>query len=366
MSAPVRLGFVGLGSVSEKYLRLADQLRNDGVAELVIGCDVRTGNKAATDKYRFRHFTTNYREVFDHPEVDLIVILTPMQTHGSMAKAALQTGKHVLVEKPMAIHLDEAAELLELQKSSQGLLMVAPHIVLSETYKTMWQRIKGGEIGSIHLARGFYGWAGPWWGQWFYQTGGGPMFDLGVYNLTSLTGLIGSVKRVMAMTGIAIPERVVEDESIRVLSEDNAQILMDFGNSCFGVVTTGFTIQKYRTPALELYGTKGTIQMLGDDWKPNGYELWQNNIGAWHVYEETDPMWRWYDGLRHMVECIRNGTRPYNTPEHAYHVTEVMLAALESGRTGRAVDIKSTFPELRYGVENKDATAAHLMHDRTS
>jgi predicted dehydrogenase len=365
MSRPVRIGYIGLGSVAEKYVRLGDQLCYEGKAEHVIGADVRDSARWIADKYHVGQFTNNYQEVLEHPDVDLIAILTPMQTHGPLAKEALAAGKHVLVEKPMAIHLDEAAELLELQRSSAGMLMVAPHVVLSQTYRAMWKRVKAGEIGKVHLARAFYGWSGPNWGKWFYQTGGGPMFDLGVYNITSLTGFIGPVKRVMAMTGVAIPERVVENELIQVKSEDNAQIMLDFGDNCFGIVTTGFTIQQYRCPAVELYGSLGTIQMLGDDWDPEGYELWRNEVGAWQVFGETDPAWPWYDGLRHMVESIQNGTKPLNTPEQAYHVTEVMLAALESGKTGRAIDIKSTFPEIRYEGTAGAVVPAHLLHDPT-
>ena len=103
----------------------------------------------------------------------------------------------------------------------------------------MWQRIKRGDIGQVLLARANYGHAGPSWGPWFYQHGGGALFDLGVYNVTSLTGFIGPVKRVTAMTGVAIPERVVDGQMIEVEAEDNAHVLLDFGNSVFAVVSTG-------------------------------------------------------------------------------------------------------------------------------
>jgi len=56
---------------------------------------------------------------------------------------------------------------------------------------------------------------------------------------------------------------------------------MEFANGALGVVTTGFTMQQYRTPAFEVYGTAGVVQMLGDDWDPDGYELWKNDQGAW-------------------------------------------------------------------------------------
>ena len=109
------------------------------------------------------------------------------------------------------------------------------------------------------------------------------------------------------MSGIAIPERVVDGELIQVVAHDNAHLLLDFGDARYAVVTTGFTIQRYRCPGIELYGSDGTIQMIGEDWAPRGYELWQNKVGCWQVYEDG-AYWPWTDGIRHMVECIEQGT----------------------------------------------------------
>ena len=63
-------------------------------------------------------------------------------------------------------------------------------------------------------------------------------------------------------------------------------------------------MQRYRSPCIELYGTDGVLQMLGDDWAPEGYELWRNDAAAWELHPESDPAWPWTDGLRHLVECI--------------------------------------------------------------
>jgi predicted dehydrogenase len=269
----------------------------------------------------------------------------------------------VLVEKPMASTLEEAAELLELAKRSPGYLVCAPFVVLSATYRTIWNRVHRGDIGKVSLARARYGWSGPDWAAWFYRPGGGCVFDLGVYSIASLTGLLGPARRVMAMTGTAQPERLVNGELIRVEVEDNAQVLLDFGNSAFAVVSTGFTMQKYRSPALELYGAKGTIQMLGDDWAPEGYEIWLNEVGAWQYFYETDPHWMWTDGLRHLVECIQRTTVPVLNAEHSFHTLEIMLAAHASGREGQAKEIKSGFTLPDLADDRGRREAAHRVHD---
>src|SRR5688572_16296839 len=296
---PIRIGIIGCGSVMRRcYMVLIQKLQKSQPIEVTIACDVvEARREMVQQELSIPNFTTDYRQVIDSSEVDVVLITTSMNEHGPFAKAALEAGKHVLVEKPMATTLAEAAELVELAKHSPGYLVCAPHILLSPTYRTMWQRIRRGDIGKVLNARANYGHAGPTWGPWFYQKGGGALFDLGVYNVTSLTGFIGPVKRVMAMTGVAIPERVVDGKLMKVEAEDNAHVLMDFGESVFAVVTTGFTMQQYRCPAIELYGSTGTLQMLGDDWDPEGYELWQNEAHSWKLFEETDPDWPWTDGL---------------------------------------------------------------------
>jgi predicted dehydrogenase len=360
---PIRLGIIGCGSVLDAYLPQCRKLRQRGLAELVLAAG-RAAQKDRALALGAPSFTTNADDVLKSSEVDLVLILTSMNEHARLASAALEAGKHVLVEKPLATSMADAASLVAAANRSRGCLVCAPFTILSPTFQTIARRIRHGDIGKPCSARARYGWAGPSWTEWFYKPGGGCLFDLGVYCLTSLTGLLGPAKRVTAMTGVAIPEREISGRKIRVEAEDNAQVLLDFGDACFGAVTSGFTMQQYRTPALEVYGTTGTIQMLGDDWDPEGYELFQNNAGCWQVFKETDPDWPWADGLRHLVECIHENRRPLVTPEHAAHVLEIMLKAQQSSREGRALSIESTFTPADF-TEPVTQEAAHLMHDRS-
>jgi predicted dehydrogenase len=360
---PVKIGIVGCGDVLSAYMAIGEKLRCRGTIEVVAACAATEKKRDFVRKeYGISKFTTDYRELVQDDQVDLVLVLTSSQTHGAIVRAALEGGKHVLVEKPMAVTLEEAAQIVELARHSPGYLLCAPFVLLSPTYQTIWQRVHQGDIGKVLSARARYGWAGPWWADWFYRAGGGAIFDFGVYNITSLTGLLGPAKRVMAMTGATIPERELHGGRVRVEAEDNAQIMIDFGESVFAVVTTGFTIQRYRCPAIELYGSQGTLQLLGDDWAPQGYELWQNRVNAWQVFYETDLFWQWTDGLRHMVECIQRQTPPICTPEHAFHVLEIMIKAQESGREGQAKLIESSFTLPTFAAK-AEAEAAHLVHD---
>jgi predicted dehydrogenase len=362
---PIRIGIVGCGDVLRAYQTPLETLRGRGLVEIVAAC-ARNAEKRrpVLEELRVPRFVTDYRELVRSVEVDLVLVLTSMREHGPIARAALEAGKHVLVEKPMAVTLDEAVGLVELARQSPGHLVCAPFVQLSPTYQTIAHRIQRGDIGPVFSARARYGWSGPWWSPWFYQQGGGALFDLGVYSITTLTGLLGPARRVMAMTGVAIPEREVEGEPVKVEAEDNVQLLLDFGDARFAVVTTGFTLQQYRCPALELYGSAGTLQMLGDDWAPDGYELWQNKVGAWQLYPETDRAWHWTDGIGHLVDCLHRNRRPLVAPEHAFHVLEIMIRAQESGRDGQARSLTSTFTPPTF-AETPAAEPRHRVHDPT-
>jgi predicted dehydrogenase len=364
VSGPVRIGVVGCGSVMQRaYMPQIERLRARGLAEVVAACDVADARLAEVRRgFGVERLTTDYREVVEAADVDLVLVLTSMPSHGPIARAALEAGKHVLVEKPMAVTLEEADQIVALAARSPGYLLCAPHVILSPTFRAIGQHLRNGDVGRVLTARARYGWSGPDWGAWFYQPGGGPLFDLGVYNVTTLTGWLGPARRVTAMAGTAIPERTVDGRPTRVEVEDNVQLLLDFGGATFAVVTTGFTMQRYRSPAIELYGSEGTIQMLGDDWAPQGYELWRNDRGHWEVHEETSRQWSWTDGLRHLVECIDARTRPAIRPEHARHVLEIMLRALESARDGRARELTSTFAPVSF-ADPAETVAAHRAHD---
>jgi predicted dehydrogenase len=365
LSEQLRIGVVGCGRMGGFHIRNYAQL---DCAQLVAVADPsEESRRRALGDTRVAEYD-NWHEMieFGAEGLDAVSIACPSEYHAEVALEALAAGLHVLVEKPIATTLAAAEQVLAVAASAPGHLICAPHILLSPTYRAMHRRVAAGEIGGLLTARARYGWAGPDWGRWFYEPGGGALFDLGVYNVTSLCGFFGPARRVTAMTGVAIPERVVNGEPIRVEAEDNAHVLLDFGDARFAVVSTGFTMQRYRSPAIELYGTHGVVQLLGDDWAPEGYELWRNDTGAWQLYPEIDPAWPWTDGLRHLIGCIETGAEPVTRPEHAFHALEIMLAAQVAGRDGRARTIASDFPAPALERLGAPDGGAQRVHDPRS
>jgi len=362
------LGVLGCGSVfAGPYRGMIERLRADARVHVHAVYDVDdVKRRGAAAHYGVDPELRGPDDVVTAEGVDVVLVLTSMNEHGALTKAALEAGKHVLVEKPMATSLVEAAELLEVARAAPGRLVCAPHVLLSPTFRAVHGAVRGGCVGPLLTARARYGWAGPWWGEWFYEPGGGSLFDLGVYNVTTLCALFGPARRVTAMVGTAIPEREVNGRRIQVAADDNAHVLLDFGDARFAVVTTGFTMQRYRSPAVELYGAEGTIQLLGDDWAPEGWELWRNDESTWRVYPEADPHWQWTEGLRHLVDCIESGRPAVTRPEHAYHALEIVLAAQAAGGDGVARTIESDFPDPVYDPSFAERDAARLAHDRRS
>lgn len=362
------IGVIGCGSVFRgPYGGMIDRLQSHGRVHVSAVYDIDQGRRHdAAARYAVDPDLASPDAVISNPDVEIVLVLTSMLEHASLTRTALEAGKHVLVEKPLATVLEEAEDLVELARHSPGLLVCAPHILLSPTFRALHTCVRDGQVGRLLSARARYGWAGPWWGEWFYRAGGGSLFDLGVYNVTSLCALFGPARRVTAMVGTAIPERDVNGKKLSVEADDNAHVLLDFGDARYAVVTTGFTMQRYRSPAIELYGSEGTAQLLGDDWAPEGWELWRNDEGYWRAMPESDPHWQWTDGLRHLVDCIEDGREPLIRPEHAVHALEVMLAAQAAGRDGVARALRTPFPEPIYDQGLLDAEEAHRSHDRRS
>jgi predicted dehydrogenase len=356
-SAPVRLGVIGCGSVL--FGPYAPEIRDlvaAGSLRFVVACDVRPEVEAAVrSTFAPERFTLDPEAVLLAPDVDAVMVLTPPARHAELATAALMAGKHVLVEKPLALDLAAGRRMLTAAREADRRLVCAPFVTLSATHRRIAGLVAEGVIGRILAVRAVAGTSGPSWGRWFYEPpGGGPLYDLGVYSLTAIVSLVGPVCRVAAVAATAIPERVVDGEPMRPTIPDSYQVALDFGDGRLGVLTTGFTMPEVRTPAFELFGSDGTIQMHGADWGPAGFDLWRNDVGAWELVPETDPGWNYAAGLRHLVEHLVAGVPFAVAPELALHVLDVMLSAAAASRDGVSREVRTTIASSALAADVED------------
>src|SRR6185436_16853360 len=146
MNASVRLGIIGCGNVLDAYLPQCEKLRARRLAEAIIACG-REPQRERALSLGVPRFTTKKKDVLQSPDVDVVLVLTSMPEHARLATAALNAGKHVLVEKPLATNLDDARQLLALAKQKGRHLVCAPFTILSHTFQTMRARIARGDIG---------------------------------------------------------------------------------------------------------------------------------------------------------------------------------------------------------------------------
>jgi predicted dehydrogenase len=336
-----RAAIAGCGSVSSEYL--AD-LRDNPDVQVVALCDILP-ERARTRAAEFgipAHFGS-VDEMLVGADFSLLVNTTSMPAHGAVNRAGLQAGKDVWSEKPFAATLEEARDLMRLADERGARLYAAPTTVTSPAFRCMAETLHSGRIGPVYAARAWYGHGGPGWGPWFYQKGGGAMFDLAVYNITTLTGLLGPARAVTALMGSAIPTREVEGVTVQVEADDNVALLMDHGGCVFSCVQSGFVYGPYAQElSVEIVGVGGSVSLLGWDWLPRGVAL-RPSDGPRELLTQGTEGYSWRQGVSHLAACRAAGVEPAMTLEHAYHVLEVMLAARESSDSGRRMAVSSTF-----------------------
>ncbi len=346
----IRVGVIGCGSVSGRYL---PNLTASPHVELVSTCDripERAVKRAA--EFKVPNHYPSIQEMIAGAPFDLLVNLTDMQEHEHLNRTALRAGKHVWSEKPMANSASAAAKLLELARKENLRFWGAPTVVTSPQFAFMAKTLNSGSLGPVSAAHASYGHLGPDWSAFFYERGGGSMPDLGVYNYTTLTGLLGPAKEVAAMTSIVTPTRKVHNKGeIRVEAEDNAHVMIRHSNGAISHTECGFnfftatehdhTDQDHHT--ISIIGRDGSMHLCGYDWAPHAVDLATKTKSELtkHAVGAQGYVWEW--GASLAAECLATGKDLLITPEHAIHIVEVMEASRESQRTGRRVDIKTTF-----------------------
>jgi predicted dehydrogenase len=287
-----------------------------------------------------------------------MVNLTDMQEHEHLNRRAVEAGRHVWGEKPLANSLDAGQRLLQAARTKGVRVWAAPAMVVSPQFAFMAKTVAAGKLGKLAAAHAEYGHSGPDWSAFFYEKGGGSLPDLAVYNLTTLTGVLGPARSVTAMTSVVTPTRRIRGKGvIGVVAEDNAMVLMDHGDGLISHVQSGFNYfnphghdgSKEHRHTVSVYGTTGFLGLVGYDWDPHGVDLATKDEPAPKRYATDKGDFVWQMGASLAAECLATGKDLLITPEHALHVLEIIQATRESQQTGRRVPLRSKFkgPVLR-------------------
>jgi predicted dehydrogenase len=346
----IRIGLIGCGSVSGMYL---PHLSKCPYVELVSTCDIipeRAERRAR--EFKVKHHYPHIDKMLAGEPFDLLVNTTDMQEHEHLNRQVIEAGKHVWSEKPIGNTLAAGQAILASAKKKGIRIWGAPIVVQSPQFAFMAKTLAAGALGRVASAHAHYGHTGPTWSSFFYEVGGGSLPDLGVYNLTSLTGLLGPARAVTAMTSIVTPTREIDNKgTIKVTEEDNAMVLIDHGNGVLSHVQSGFNYfnphghegSKETRHTISIVGSRGSLGLIGYDWEPLGVDLATEDKpeNQRHSTDRSDYVWQ--QGASLVAECLVTGKEPLFTPEHALHVLEIIVAARDSQRTGRRIDMQSTF-----------------------
>jgi predicted dehydrogenase len=360
---PLGIGVVGTGAIGQRgalmHLTLPDV--QDRVRVVAV-CDPVEGRaEAAARKYGVPVFYRTYAELLADPEVDAVTMCSPISLHYEQGLAAIEAGKHIHFNKTMVTTVAEADHIIALA-AQKGVCVVAspgmmlhPHnqrirrLVLEGALGQLGWAVAGtAGVGTYHMNEEFRTGADiltdvdPTW--YFLKPGGGPQYDVTVYCLHTLTGILGPARRVTALSGISVSERDYHGKPIACTADDHTQLLIDFGGSVFafvyaapaGTITQGFQPN--------IYGAKGAI--VGTRFGESDLKLEEDHephvTGAHTTMLESHV----FEDMMQLVDRVREGAGTIASPEHARHVIDIIEAGYRAAETGRTQELCTSFEPL--------------------
>jgi predicted dehydrogenase len=403
----VKVGIVGCGVVATAYY--LPYLMNMENVTLVAVCDLEPKRTQACAKlFGAKEQYQDYFEMLEKADIEAVFILTAPGTHKKFAIAAAEAGKHILLQKPMAITLADATEIVAAVRKANVKALIEPsdHTALHPHYRTLRGLIKEGVLGlpywfmyagtagehySAMLGGNPYGNA-----AFFSKDSGGMLFDF-PYAPTQIASLLGSCKSVMGMANVAVPQRMIvpdggyteflheakdpqnvnywdevmdapRTERIEMASEDNVFSLYDMVEGWTGVFHVGRPFHPMpkgiNEGGLKIFGSEGNLIMdmngkLASIISTRKDLLPQTDEQGWYTLEplgDTSKA-RWpkpipggfnyyHASSEHFAQCILADLEPLINVDFGLHITEMMWGALESSRTGKRYEMTTRLPEV--------------------
>jgi len=346
-----KIGFVGCGNISSIYFENINNMFKE--IEIAGICDL-VSEKAteAAEKYNIKKIYKDMHELFADPEVDIVLNITRPYEHFEVSKAALMAGKHVYSEKPLAPCLEEGIELVKLAKEKNLFLGGAPDTFLGAGIQTCRKIIDSGLIGDVFGASAFMVCHGheSWHPDpaFYYQYGGGPMFDMGPYYLSALVNLVGPVKTVTGMTKASLPQRTITSEplngtivDVKVPTYINGT--MEFHNGAVGTIFTTFDVWSAQVPIIEIYGSEGTLAVPDPNTFDGPIKIYRPEKGEFLEFPNTFGYAENSRalGLADMAKAIETGRSARASSDLTFHVLEIMSSFHKASDTKSFVDLKS-------------------------
>ena len=347
METKTNIAIVGCGNISDTYFKNCPAFGLN-----VVACTDMDMSRAEAKAELFGITAQSLDEVLADSSIELIINLTPPITHAEVSRAALNAGKHIYSEKPLATDRTDGGQLLELAESKGLRIGCAPDTFLGGGLQTCRRLLDEGVIGEPVAAVAFV--AGRGMEMWhpnpgfFYQPGAGPMFDIGPYYLTALVNMLGPVRRVTGSARISFPERLITSQplagtKIKVNTPTHVTGVLDFVSGPVATVIASFDVWASSLPRIEIYGSEGSLSIPD----PNTFggpvrvklaqdEEWRD-VPLTHGHtEESRGL-----GVRDMAEALAENRPHRANGEMAFHVLDLMQSFEEASISGKHIEIQS-------------------------
>jgi predicted dehydrogenase len=347
MKAPARVGIVGCGVISRAYVANAPAF---DTFEIVACADLeRTRCDALAAEHALEALSVG--DLLASPSIDVVLNLTPPLAHVAVTRAALEAGKHVYSEKPLAITAGEAADLVRFANAQGRRLGCAPDIFLGRAYQTARALLDEGAIGEpLAASAAMVGGGQERWHpdpDTFFRNGGGPLLDMGPYYLTAIVALLGPVRRVTGFASTLVTERRIEigprtGEVFAAETPTHTAALLELAGGLTATLVATFEAPGHYSTMLLVHGSEGELALPD----PNAFEgpvQIRRSRGGWEdvAYARAGARDARGLGLHDLVAAIAANRPPRASAELAAHVVDVATSILASGERSSVVAIES-------------------------
>jgi predicted dehydrogenase len=348
---PMKIGIIGCGAISNAYFTNCKRFSILEIAACA-DLDMERARAKATEHAVPKACTVD--ELLADSTIELVVNLTVPKAHAPVALRALDAGKHVFGEKPFALNRAEGEAMVARAKAQGVRLGCAPDTVMGCGVQTARKYIDDGLIGKViggsafMLCGGHETWhPSP---EFYYEVGGGPMFDMGPYYLHALLTLLGPVRRVSGSASTTFPTRTITSRPkhgkvVPVEIPTHIVSVLEFASGASIALTVSFDVKGGHTmPNIELYGTEGSIQVPDPNATGGPVRIRRANLHDWTEYNRTHPYREGSRGVgvADMALAIRTN-RPHRANESiAMHALDIMQAVHDAAASGQYVTLAST------------------------
>jgi predicted dehydrogenase len=362
----LRAGLVGCGFISDIYLINLAKFRD----VKFVACADMAPQAAARQAQRYALAARTVAELLKSDDIDIVLNLTTPDAHAEVSLAAIEAGKSVYSEKPLAARLADGERIVAAAAAKGVAVGCAPDTILGPGYQEARALIDSGAVGrpltalAAVLSHGYEHWhPSP---AFYYQPGGGPVFDMGPYYLSALVSLLGPVAEVQAVGQIGFAERIVTTpgspnlgQTIRVETLTSAQALLTFANGAQATFLASFDVWRHGLAPIELHGEAASLRLpdpnffAGDLAIAAGREDWREVplngrlLGApnWPTDKPKQSNWRGL-GVADLARAILDKREPRASGAFALHVLAVMDAISTAAVERRTLRVTAPFAPL--------------------